>query len=439
MNLKNAFMAAASIMLACMSPACSSDPNPVGYLDFEGSNKDAKTYVELDFSALGTRASTSDEAAISKVKLYIFDENDALESISGMEDVKDSKLIAETTSGQKTIYAISANDILTTQAAIGMSMTEFENLVFSSQLSDIRTVDGFVMVGKSEKTEIKESKSPVNLPEGNKLSIDMERLVAKVTVTTEVRMIGGLGIYRKYFKVFQTNDRMRFKSNGSDISEFSTHSNGTFSGYTFDDNRSYTEVGSSDYQYMSENIVANPTSGNTTFVCLRTQVCATPLHSKNYMGTLDYSDNSSSITFFVIGIVKSDDPQTVIDYFKYYNNIYYYDSEAAARAGIGLYTQDSPLPAGYEYKPIKFVDGYMYYRINIAEGTGDARKYQVTRNKSYKITVESISDFGAPTVEALCPADPNTALDEEESVSSAWGDATFTVVNWDSLDQTENL
>lgn len=437
MNLKNAFMAAALIMLACMLPACSSDPNPVGYLDFEGSNKDAKTYVELDFSALGTRA--SDEAAITKVKLYIFDENNELESISGMEDVKDKKLIAETTSGLKTIYAISANDILTTQAAKGMAMTDFEDLVFSSQLSDIRTADGFVMVGQSEKTEIKESKSPVNLPDGNKLSIDMERLVAKVAVTTEVRMIGGLGIYRKDFKVFQTNDRMRLKSNGSDISEFSTHSNGTFSGYTFDDNRSYTEVSSSNYQYMSENIVANPTSGNTTFVCLRTQVCATPLHSKNFMGTLDYNDNSSSITFFVIGIVKSDNPQTVIDYFKYYNNIYYYDSEAAAITGIGLYAQNSPLPAGYEYKPIMFEDGYMYYRINIAEGTGDARKYQVTRNKSYKITIESINDFGAPTVEELCPADPNTALDEEESVSSAWGDATFIVVGWDSSDQTENL
>lgn len=437
MNLKNASMAAAAILLACMSPACSSDPNPVGYLDFEG--QDAKTFVELDFSALGTRASTSDEAAIKKVKLYIFDENDKLESISDMKTVEGLKIIAETTPGQKTIYAISANDILTTQAAIGMTMTEFENLVFSSQLSDIQTSDGFVMVGKSEKTEIKESKSPVNLPEGNKLSINMERLVAKVAVATEVGMIGGLSIYKKDFKVFQTNDQMRLKSNGSDISQFSTHSNGTFSGYTFDDNRSYSEVGTSDYQYMSENIVANPTSGNTTFVCLRTQVCATPLLSNNSMGTLNSNDNYSSITFFVIGIVKSDNPQTVIDYFKYYNNIYYYDSEAAARTGIELYTQNSPLPAGYEYKPIGFDNGYMYYRINIAEGTGDARNYKVTRNKAYKITIESINDFGAPTVDALCPADPNTALDEGESVSSAWGDATFTVVDWNSSDQTENL
>lgn len=437
MNLKNAFMAAASIMLACMSPACSSDPNPVGYLDFEGSNKDAKTFVELDFSALGTRASTSDEAAISKVKLYIFDENDVLESISGMEEVKDSKLIAETTSGLKTIYAISANDILTTQAVIGMAMTDFEDLVFSSQLSDIQTSDGFVMVGQSKKTEIKESKSPVNLPEGNKLSINMERLVAKVTVTTEASRIGSLGICRRDFKVFQTNDQMRLKSNGSDISEFSTHSNGTFSGYTFDDNRDYTTDGSSDYQYMSENIVANPTSGNTTFVCLRAQVYASPIRSlpNIYSGI----NNSLPITFYVIGIVKSDSPQTIIDYFKASGDIYYYDSEAAARAGIEFYTQNNPLPAGYEYKPIMFENGYMYYRINIAEGTGDARKYQVTRNKSYKITVESISDLGAPTVEELCPADPNTELDEEESVSSAWGDATFTVVDWNSSDQTENL
>lgn len=157
------------------------------------------------------------------------------------------------------------------------------------------------------------------------------------------------------------------------------------------------------------------------------------------MGTLNSNDNYSSITFFVIGIVKSDNPQTVIDYFKYYNNIYYYDSEAAARTGIELYTQNSPLPAGYEYKPIGFDNGYMYYRINIAEGTGDARNYKVTRNKAYKITIESINDFGAPTVDALCPADPNTALDEGESVSSAWGDATFTVVDWNSSDQTENL
>lgn len=439
MNLKNAFMAAASIMLACMSPACSSDPNPVGYLDFEGSNKDAKTFVELDFSALGTRASTSDEAAISKVKLYIFDKNNELESISGMEDVKDSKLIAETTSGLKTIYAISANDILTTQAVIGMAMTDFEDLVFSSQLSDIQTSDGFVMVGQSKKTEIKESKSPVNLPEGNKLSIDMERLVAKVAVNSTVGSLGNASVTTMNFKVFQTNDKMRLISKG-DISTFEDNGTGTFSGYTFDDGREYIKVtDKSEYQYLSENIVENPKSGNTTFVCLRISVRPESVWELTDWNTLNKWDDFKQrpASFYAIGLVKKDNSDKVIDYYRDGDYIKCYTSEAAANKDIS--DNSGNLLDGYEYKPIGFDNGYMYYRINIAEGTGDAKKYKVTRNKSYKITIESISDFGAPTVEALCPADPNTALDEEESVSSAWGDATFTVVNWDSSDQTENL
>ena len=81
----------------------------------------------------------------------------------------------------------------------------------------------------------------------------------------------------------------------------------------------------------------------------------------------------------------------------------------------------------------------MYYRINIAEGSGSEKKYRVVRNKFYKINIESINAYGAPTVEELCPADPNSALEEGESVSSAWGDATFTVVDWDSSNQTEKL
>lgn len=444
MNLKNAFMAAASIMLACMSPACSSDPNPVGYLDFEGQNKDARTYVELDFSALGTRASTSDESAISKVKLYIFDENDVLESISGMEEVKDSKLIAETTSGLKTIYAISANDILATQAAIGMAMTEFENLVFSSQLSDIQASDGFVMVGQSKKTEIKESKSPVNLPEGNKLSIDMERLVAKVAVVARINVCAAVDGCAIDFKVFQTNDKMRLKHNGTDIASFTTANAGTFEGYSFDNGEDYVigptnGLTAQQIQYLPENIVMQPKSGNTTFVCIRMKCSGIPRY---YMNGTDciIKEYASYDTFYMLGLVKSDNPDVILEYEMYGGKALYFESEEAARYRIEYHgTTLHDVPAGFEYKPVKFEGGYMYYRINIAEGTGSEKKYQVVRNKFYKINIESINAYGAPTVEELCPADPNTALDEEESVSSAWGDATFTVVDWNSSDQTENL
>ena len=444
MNLKNAFIAAASVLLAVMTPACSSDPNPVGYLDFDGSKKDAKTYVELDFSALGTRASASDEAAIAKVKLYIFDENDKLESVSDMKTVEDSKLIAETTPGQKTIYAISANDILGAQAATGMAMADFENLVFSSQLSDIRTAEGFVMVGKSAKTEIKESKSPVNLPDGNKLSVSMERLVAKVAVVARINVCAAVDGRAIDFKVFQTNDKMRLKHNGTDIASFKTANAGTFEGYSFDNGEDYV-VGptngltTAQIQYLPENIVLQPTSGNTTFVCIRMQCSGLPRY---YMNGTDFlkTEYASNDTFYMLGLVKTDNPDVILEYEMFGGKALYFESEEAARYRIEYHkTTLYDVPDGYEYKPVKFEDGYMYYRINIAEGSGSEKKYRVVRNKFYKINIESINAYGAPTVEELCPADPNSALEEGESVSSAWGDATFTVVDWDSSNQTEKL
>lgn len=84
-------VAAAAISALCLVPACSSDPNPVDYLNVKGS----KANVQINFKVAATRA--DEENAISKVRLYVFNAEGIHEHTSNELDASSGSVNIETT------------------------------------------------------------------------------------------------------------------------------------------------------------------------------------------------------------------------------------------------------------------------------------------------------------------------------------------------------
>lgn len=161
MKLTNVLTSGAmSLLFLGISQGCASDPNPIGYLDFNG-NKIGDIPVTLNFSVAETRAdndkmANADENKLSKVNIYIFDDKGTFETLLKDEAVSDSKTITiQSKPGIKTIYAISANSSLVENLAESSTLTDFEEKTVNSTLANLKTNDGFVMVGKVEMQEIK--------------------------------------------------------------------------------------------------------------------------------------------------------------------------------------------------------------------------------------------------------------------------------------------
>lgn len=453
----------AATLLPMMS-SCSSDPNPFG--TFVTAEKET-TKIRLLLDPASTRAtddmSTDEEKKISKVNVYVFDDADKLEKFEVNLSVSaESPAELEVTPGKKTIYAISAKSIIDPTIAIGTGISSFEDTVFQSALSDIKTSDGFVMVGKSNPQQVLKSANENELPASNVFNIELVRLLAK----TQVKMgnvdvsnfgfkIGGLTNYR----VCQTCNSMRLKPNGNDVfSSFENHTDGTFEGY---------EVGKSvdtklattgnftaeNCHYISENIVKNPVSGNTTFVIINFPLI--PLNFYSYYGTLSSTPNTSTncVSFYAVGIVDENNgfEDFAIDPSNKHVIVFNSDKDAQRYADALNGGQTSAItvsesegamraPAAgasdvqvREFQPVLFTGGVVYYRINITDSDGALK---VERNKFYKIAVNSIKNLGFHNESLLRPKDPNS---DPGHSTSAWVESVLTVADWESVDQPVDL
>lgn len=454
-QLKFAARCFATVLLATtLLPSCSSDPNPLGYLNVTGDKSDnGKSYIQLDLNAALTRATddrnaTDDEVAISKVDIYLFNSNNVLEDILYDVPVNDnSKVTVQITSGKKTIYAITANKILTPKSE--STISEFENEIFNSELSNLKTDNGFVMVGKSEAKDVVDTKSPINLPETNKFSISLTRLVSKVQLKSGTLTFKGfddIHVSDMSFKAFQINKEMRLVSNGYDLqTSFTDEDNdGTYDTYS-NETDDYIAVSSgfspNNCQYVTENIVAKPLSGNTTFIGVRIQMTPRILHyiKDEMLGTVLTNTSvydepiPQNGNFYVLAVNDADN--NIIDFIvDNSNRIMCFKNEESA----SFYKNEaSSLPKGYDINILEYKDGYVYYRINIAEGSGDSKKYKVVRNKFYKIELTGVSNFGVPSESYLRPTKADSKLDS--SNLAAWSDAVFNVVTWTDDSQSVDL
>ncbi|MDE7410057.1 MAG: hypothetical protein K2N09_08540 [Muribaculaceae bacterium] len=449
----------ASFMPAFMS--CTSDRNP---FDITVSPVSETARIQLLLDVASTRAgsdlSTDAEKKVSKVSVYVFNGANELETFESDITLSSDKPVEfNVTPGLKTIYAVSSKNIVGTTIGTGASLQDFEETIFSSKLSDLKTSKEFVMIGKSDSQVVLKSANSTQIPASNLFRIELVRLVSKTQVKLGNIDLSAQGFSCKgntQFRVSQTCDRMRVRPNGTDVFEsFTTHTNGTFDGYTVVPDNQFLPVVTGDFtadgcHYLSENIVSNPVAGNTTFVTLSVPV--TPDFYYIFDGKLTKgSAGMPNSSFYAVGVVDENngfedfviDPDTkhvitfnsTSDVNRYVNAlnggntfaVTVSESEAPFRAAA---TSDVQIR---QYQIIHFMSGEAFYRINIKDADGALK---VERNKFYKIAVNSIKNLGCHSEALLRPLDPSADAD---SSTSAWIEAVFTVAEWDEVEQSVDL
>lgn len=482
-NFSHPFLLLGILVSLVAISSCNSNNNVFTYMDQPNDGKENVT-VRILLSAAATRAgeNTPDPEEIKIVNLYVFDGNDVLESIhpnvaASANTPVDIKIYSP---GRKKIYAVSARQLFNAQ--IGLSLSEFENKVFDSTMSDlISDVNGFVMIGVSNVINVETSSGSDNIPQSNILRIDMYRLVAKTQLAYASLDDSSFGFSVKTpikFTVFQTNNKMRVVSLDEDIHSYYTDDDeyvGTYDQYSVGGGEYIEAQGSAftdtNCKYMSENKVSDPISGNTTFMGVKI-----PLVPDNY-----YSYNSSTqqltstpnsaetaTTFYAVGIV--DTANGLVDYVvdassPSHKTVIVFNDEDDAKnytaalnggetPGMTVSQTETPLQAPRRkaegaagtlpFKTLTFTGGLAYYRINIGETVSSQEngeetsvfKPMVQRNKFYKVNLTKINNLGLPEESLLIPENAEAVLDNQ---MSSWINCTFNVVGWEPVEQNVDL
>lgn len=454
--------------------SCSSDQN---VLDFVSPYDVRTTPVQLHLRVAGTRAegdlSTDEENDLRSVNLYVFDADEKLDTIISNKEVTNRSVlgIELSSAGTKTIYAISAGALFTPEDEIAKSA--FEATVFdtevSAHLDKIKTDNGFVMTGCSESQQVHTSGSANEIPATNIFNIRMERLVAKTQVDCSEIKAGdfGFNIGDPQFRVCQTNKLMRVVPNGdvvaSDNYEDNNPKDGTYDIYYIGDASEYIDASKSGFtadncKYMSENIVGDPKSGNTTFVIIKVPVTPKktytfPEGAESPVGS-DVSINTPA-TFYAVGIVDRVNGMADYTVDSDKNIITFSNKEDAERykaalnggesTGNTVSESESVLKVAsrsddevkvHEFETVEFTSGLAYYRVNIGETKDNVFTPKVERNKFYRISINSIKTLGYHSENLLRPQDPEVDYDK---VASTWIDTAFDVKEWVEEDLPTNL
>ncbi len=450
--------------------SCSSDRNP---FEKEIPTTVKNAVIQLRLNVEDTRAgenSTAEEKAIKKLTIHVFNDKQLLEATKtatigdGVNTVN-----IEVSHGLKTLYVVSAQSNV--NPAVSTHISDYENSTFNSSLDNIKTENGFVMVGKSKEQYVRANQSLEDLPSSNIFDIKLVRLVAKAQV--KASNVDGSAFGIKFegcsFKPFQLNERMIVLHNGSDVLDTyeDKNNNGTYDYYTLGVG-DYLAAVTDDFKaegcaYLSENIVNKPLSGNTTFLSVR--FATTP--NKYY--TFDSTDSSLKITeetpapsttYYAVGI--HDRKNGIVDYVLDHANkhvVTFKDKSDAENYMNSLNSQASPANKmaqnkgphyasdvtegsdnSLKYEVMTFEGGNAYYRINISheETSGDktVNKVKVKRNNFYKVNINSVSGLGFSKDSSLCPTNPETELDSE---GNSFISVMITVADWDEVKQEENL
>lgn len=476
---QHAFNAICSMALGglLLATSCASDPVPSDFIN--NRNKGENAYIRLNLDVEQTRTvndqyATDEEEAISKVNIYIFGSNGLLEKKElNKAYTAGTPLDIETTAGNKTIYAVTANEVAA-EIPEGTPIEDFENWKFNSSFTDLKTDDGFVMIGKSQTQRVDKSASADDKPASNTFAITLTRAIAKAQVkyddiSLKAQTNATFGVYVKglQFKTCQTNSQMYHRHSGTDImaSYTDANSDGAYDNYSITPysedfitaNKGAAFTGNN-CQYLPENIVADPVCGNTSYIVLKATCKPATYH---YYRSGDSAPGEATVTpagdtrpFFTVGI--PDRNNGVIDYALNPSTKVVYafleesDATLFAQALNGgtasaITVSESQTPAGKPsktrsgeqgYEVFSFPQNYAYYRINIAHAIGDSKTFKVVRNNFYKIIVKSIKMLGMPTEDWLRPLDPTLKPDTE---FSTWVDAALSVSKWDETDREIDL
>lgn len=434
MKAKSHLFAVVCSAIACIGfTCCTSESTSLINIDVNG----ADAFIRMAFSVEGTRAEIN-ETELKVIDIYVFDEDGKLET---SETIEDESASVQCTSGYKTIYAIAGmkTNGFDTVLPAGMTIDDFEKLVFSSTLDDFFNDNGCLMIGKSRPTQILKS-APDNIPATNVIPITLVRVMAKASLSFEDITNIQFQFTDPRFCICQTSDKMPVVDLATAITHDKVDGEPTFTNLSnpYDEEGRLKFVSADEVQYMAENISVTHMSGNTTFLAIAVRAIPQKVYGCVAEGAPEEKtiDNPDALGgFYVVGVENPD--MGIVDYaVNAANEPYCFLEESDAlnfatslNASIGQSSESGA------YGVIKFESGIVYYKVNFNTPAGmevtSYGKYSVLRNRHYTISIKSVNKLGASKESILFPRDPETPAD----VTNAYLNATFTVEDWEDVNQ----
>lgn len=452
----------------CLTLASCVMDHPYGPNEPTG-HKDGVAYLDLAFNVADTEttraenitASSAEEKVIKTVDLYIFNSSGELEQFVDNAEVENNKLknrVEVKNTGEKTIYAITNSPTLATtvksDSQAGTMLADFKKLAFSASKDVIANLsDGFVMTGLEEKMNISKTYETDEKYSPNSTTIKVTRAAAKtqlrVPASAYSQAVEGIKISNPKFYVLQNHEVMNVENQGA-MTTTAPVSGGTCSDYSVASTSSayltpakaeFGEAGS-EYYYLGENYVAEPKSGNISFISVKFDIASGDIYSFNSTDGLTNTNVSGKTNMHVVGKANADNG--TISYVcnpeaGKQSEILCFDSDSDSAQQYASYLNDKYgiTDANEGYKAILFNNG-VYYRINIANPAGatDSEKYQILRNRLYRVSLNKVNFFGRVDESSLLPAAWDTPLVIE-------GDRllqiSFEISDWENVDQDVDL
>ncbi|MCD7935920.1 MAG: Mfa1 family fimbria major subunit [Tannerellaceae bacterium] len=433
---KNLFLCAIAALTVGLS-GCSKDDVSNGGDGPDDVTAGAEATVVLNLSFPQTYAvdgnATTQETAVKNVDIFVINpSNGAIIThknlVTGDADLDDQtdnkwKATVKTTSGEKQILVgVNLPNSIRSAVAQGGLAGANENTVHTltyGLLND--ATEGFAMFS----TEVLEHElySDDDIANdntlNNNLSIQVERMVAKVAVTaasvdasavTDGTFTGTyeftLGKVNKKTYAMQYTDALGVIRDpnylSSDYNDPSGFDNSDFFN-PLDDPTGYAVTDGTVFKYAPENVADLALKGTNTYVSVKAEFI--PANFSDATGTETPNSNSSPVSFWTV--TRGDD-------------VKYFDDEDVA---------DQYITNGGGSKSAEYENGVCYYNSYLSYNNG----YNVLRNYYYKVTVTKILSLGSP--------DPDVDDDEEEEPIDgdfAMIDVDIDIVPWTVVNEDDH-
>lgn len=400
-----------------------------------------RTYASFSITIANpatTRPSSTDpngvaeEQSVNNLHVYIFsgDVYEGSGSITVNNQNKGTTAI-QTTTGPKTIYAV-ANRAGGVTTSTGMTRSEFEQQLLGALNTEIaNSTSGFLMVGSTETTLLRQEQ---NEAIANPVPISVSRAAAKVQLkyanNTPVATKLDMTVSEVKYDLAQRNTQMYlvrddFSPKGENANQTDADNDGTYDHLVKleEDKLDLIDVMTGAFdntyaksRYLGENVNAEPSTGNTSFIVIKLKV--TP-----------NTGASTDGSFWVVA--KTDKAAGTIDFATENDKVKYFSDETAASQHL---TANTASLTGYEV--VKYTNGYAWYRLNLRDASKTTTKdrYSVLRNNYYKANVTQVYGLGFNTPGGVIPTNPDTPLETGTYIS-----AEITIVDWTVVEMNEPI
>jgi hypothetical protein len=235
-----------------------------------------------------------------------------------------------------------------------------------------------------------------DIPDSNKLTFNLGRIVAKVgfdeefgseiTVDGDAIVIAGGKLSDLEFKVH--NNPKHYYVNAKEVGAiyYTPYYDGTFTGAAYLDGENFIGI-DEDVAYMMENTNQTPTESTATYLLIKATFTPTVVYAPDDLDAA-VDDFEGGDDFF--RVAYKDVAGKAIGFAPVYYNA---DPEAAGVLDYWLTDDDAPAEATSAVA-VKYTDGACYYALPIKnKATGF---YDVLRNKHYNVKLNSIGGIGEP-------------------------------------------